>query len=106
MSRTKASILLKWETISEVDSLGFNVWRAIAPTNGECTGKSVEDYTGIVKLNEHLIHTTGKPSEGASHSYHDHSVTPQTVYCYGLEEITGSGERIVHWDLIIPAHTL
>lgn len=97
------SILLNWETFSEVDSVGFNLWRATVLDESKCQGKNVEDYSAVTKLTAQLIPALGGLFQGASYAYQDRTVNPQTTYCYGLEEIDRQGVSIIHWDLIIPA---
>jgi hypothetical protein len=97
------SILLNWETFSELDSVGFNLWRATAPDASMCKGKNVEDYSEVTKLTGRLIPATGGLFQGASYAYQDRTVKSQTTYCYGLEEIDRQGVSMVYWDSIIPA---
>lgn len=97
------SIRLQWETMSEEDTAGFNLWRAKAPADGKCTSQRVEDYTEVTKLNPQLIANSGAFLQGASYSYQDRQVAAQTTYCYGLEEINGEGMSTFYWGWLISA---
>ena len=67
-------ILVEWETASEVDTLGFNVYRGDAPGGGH------------VRVNSTLIpgQTPGS-REGAAYSFRDDSVRAGTTYFFWLE---------------------
>ncbi len=99
----KDSILLKWETMSEEDTAGFNLWRAKAPADGTCTSRQVADYTEVTKLNDQRIVAAGAFMQGGSYSYKDRQVASKTTYCYGLEEINWEGMSTFHWSWLIPA---
>jgi hypothetical protein len=77
------SIILSWETTSEVDNLGFNLYRATS-VNGTKT-----------RINAELIPTLvnpGNPS-GAIYNYTDMSLKNKMTYYYWLEEISISGAK-------------
>ena len=77
-------VLLEWETASEIDNDGFNIWRAKAET---------DPYT---KLNADPIPAQGGPTTGASYSYDDEAVTNGVTYWYKLEDVDTHGASIFH----------
>lgn len=97
------NILLQWQTKVEVDSSGFNLWRARVPMDGQCRHRSVESYQEIVKLTDELIAARGSISQGAAYLYKDSLVIPKTTYCYGLEKISRDGLSTFYWDWIATA---
>ncbi len=99
----KDSILLKWETMSEEDTAGFNLWRAKAPTDGTCTSRLVADYTEVTKLNDQRIAAAGAFMQGGFYSYKDRQVASKKTYCYGLEEINWEGMSTFYWSWLVPA---
>ena len=72
-------ILLEWETASEPDLQGFNLYRAESP-NGFPTGT-------YEQLNQTLIPSTGDPVQGDYYSYADQGVMPGVRYYYWLEDV-------------------
>jgi hypothetical protein len=76
----EGAIQIEWETRTEIDNVGFNVYRAETP-DGE-----------LVRLNEFLI-----PSQmpgaamGASYCYLDQDVRPGGTYYYWLESLDVHG---------------
>jgi hypothetical protein len=82
------SVLLQWETGSELNNAGFHLWRART-----AEGK----YTRITKA---LVPATGSPSMGAKYSYEDSAVARGKSYHYKLEDIDTSGKSTFHG----PAH--
>jgi hypothetical protein len=77
-------VLVEWATASEIDTAGFNLWRA------EAAGG---DYA---KLNAALIPARGGPTWGASYAYADSDVTPGVTYSYKLEDLTLNGQSSFH----------
>lgn len=85
-------VKIKWETATEIDTAGFNIWRAQVE-NGE--------YVNITKVNDQLVGIkTENDYQGASYSYEDHDVIPDNTYYYVLEDIDFSGLSTVHYDFI------
>jgi hypothetical protein len=68
-------VLVEWETASEIDNDGFNLWRSEA-AGGE-----------YAKLNADLIPAQGGPTTGASYSYNDEAVINGITYWYKLEDV-------------------
>ncbi len=77
-------VLVAWETASEIDNDGFNLWRSEA-AEGE-----------YAKLNTHLIPARGGPTTGASYSYDDEAVTNGVTYRYKLEDVDLYGVSTFH----------
>ena len=77
------SVELAWETGSELDNLGFNLYRA------DSASGPWQQLTGS------LIPGLGSSPEGARYRYVDASVTNGATYYYGLEDVetTGVTER-------------
>jgi hypothetical protein len=77
------SVTLVWETGTEVDNAGFNLYRATAP-DGPWT-----------KVNGALIAAEGDPVAGASYSFLDEDLAPGT-YTYKLEDVDLNGVATLH----------
>ncbi len=74
-----STVTVRWETITEIDNLGFNIWRSSDPeTNHE-------------RVNDYLIPSQVVGTGGASYEFVEDSVPAGTWY-YKLETITSSGE--------------
>jgi hypothetical protein len=72
--RTNQAVTVSWETASEIDLLGFNLYRAISP-DGE-----------RVKLNAEVIPLNGPGGViGSSYTYIDSDVSSDLTYYYWLE---------------------
>jgi hypothetical protein len=78
-------VLLAWETASEIDNVGFNIYRA-ASQAGE-----------LAKLNSYLI-VCQHPgaTAGAAYAFLDESAAPGATYYYWLEDIDASGAATKH----------
>lgn len=74
-------VIISWETASEVDTLGFFLYRAEFPDGP------------FVQINETPLLATGDPLVGSSYSYEDRQVAWGKVYFYQLEELERSGNR-------------
>ena len=77
------AIVLNWETASELDSLGFNVYRA-------------QSADGLrVKLNSSLIASQAPGSPvGASYQFADDTASAGITYHYWLQEVGANGEEV------------
>lgn len=79
------SILLEWETVLEIDNLGFNVWRSNSPD------------APTTLLNEELIPSQAPGSgQGFAYSWQDNDVEAGTTYYYWLEDIDSGGVTTLH----------
>jgi hypothetical protein len=77
-------VRVEWETLSEIDNAGFNLWRA--------QGRA-EAYA---HLNAELIPSRGSPIRGATYAYLDAAVTDGMTYSYKLEEVDILGASTFH----------
>jgi hypothetical protein len=80
----EGGVLLRWETRSERDNLGFNVERA------DGKGGSYR------RLNDQLIRGAGTTSVPQSYEYLDEAVEQGRTYWYRLEDVSLTGERTLH----------
>lgn len=78
-----SSIALDWETGTEVDNAGFNLYRATAPEG---------PYT---KINDTFIPAEGDPVAGASYRLMDKGL-PAGTYCYLLEDVDYNSVKTQH----------
>ena len=81
---TSHSVILKWETESEIDNAGFNLYRSTSE-NGE-----------YIKINTSLIPTQGSTTQGASYEFIDKEVKNRKTYYYKLEDIDLQGVSTLH----------
>lgn len=83
---SQKSVTLRWETVSESDNLGFNLYRSRA-VDGKKT-----------KVNRELIPTQTYPgsSIGASYKFWDRPLIPQMTYFYWLEDVDIYGRTELH----------
>ena len=72
---------IRWSTASEVDSYGFDIYRATS-----------EDGPFEV-INEKPIPGAGTVDTPQYYEYFDRSIEPETAYWYYVESISINGER-------------
>ena len=77
-------VTLAWETGTEVDNAGFNIWRSEAAEG---------PYT---KINDALIPAEGDAVSGASYTYTDTDVVKGVTYYYKLEDVDIHGISAFH----------
>ena len=77
-------IVLEWETASELDNVGFNLWRSTAE-EGE-----------YIKINSRIIEAEGGATLRAEYSYSDSTAKPGIKYYYKLEDIDTRGNSTFH----------
>jgi len=77
-------VTLTWETGTEVDNAGFNLWRSQAADG---------PYT---KINDALIPAEGDAHSGASYTYTDTDVVKGVTYYYKLEDVDVHGVSTFH----------
>jgi hypothetical protein len=77
-------VILQWNTESEIDNAGFNIYRATSE-NGE-----------YKKINEALIPAQGLSTQGASYEFVDNDVKNRKTYYYKLEDIDLNGISTLH----------
>lgn len=82
-----ARVEVTWETATEQNTVGFNLYRSQSPEGD------------FVLVNEgEFIASQGGPVSGASYSYTDTGVAAGQTYYYVLEEIESDGSRIRYED--------
>jgi len=79
----KAAVIVEWNTASELDMAGFNLYR------------STSQGGPFEKVNSQLIPASVDPLAGGSYLYTDEQAFAGQMYYYELEaiEITGESER-------------
>ncbi len=77
---TRAKIVIEWSTASELDTVGFNIY------------KSESTITIPTLVNPKPIPASPDPLTGGIFSYTDKEVTPGVNYYYYLEDIDTSGK--------------
>jgi CSLREA domain-containing protein len=77
-------VTLTWETGTELDNAGFNLWRSEAADG---------PYT---KINDALIPAEGDAVSGASYTYTDTDVVKGVTYYYKLEDVDIHGVSTFH----------
>jgi hypothetical protein len=74
-------IVVTWETVSEVDTAGFALYRGESPDGP------------FLPITETPISAKGDPLVGASYQYEDRGLVWGRRYFYRLEEVERSGSR-------------
>lgn len=75
------SVEIEWKTESEIDTLGFQIYRV-----------NVEDDNNITKVNEDIIFAEGSSINGSNYTYTDVEVVVGETYIYQLYEIQLNNE--------------
>ncbi len=75
----ESGILLRWVTVSEVDNLGFNLYRAPAPDSAPA------------RMNDELIPSQAPGGGGADYEYLDEMVAVGETWFYWLEGVDLNG---------------
>jgi hypothetical protein len=76
----RATINLEWTTASEIDTIGFYIYRSENPDQG------------YVRVNLEVIPSAQDSLTGSEYSYIDTEVTPGVVYYYQLENVNMDGK--------------
>lgn len=77
-------ILIEWQTATEIDTIGFNLYRA----------NQIEGP--YQKLNASIIPAANDPFRGGSYQYVDANVMPNRIYYYQLEDVDTQGRTTRH----------
>lgn len=91
-------ITIEWETESETDTAGFNVYRA-ASQGRQCEDIDPAEYAQVNAL---LINSEGGATFGARYAFRDPSVQRDVDYCYQLEDVELSGTATKHAPIVGP----
>ena len=78
------SVTIVWNTESEIDTAGFNIYRA------------KEGSTEMEKINDSLIPAKGSATAGAEYEYSDDDVKNGVTYIYQLEDVDTNGVATEH----------
>jgi hypothetical protein len=107
-------IVIQWQTVSELDNLGFNLYRSTStslPELGGTEGGLIQLYRstsaslpelggtegGLIQLNSTLIPSQAPGSgQGQAYDWVDNSVQAGTTYYYWLEDVDVNGGRRIH----------
>jgi subtilisin family serine protease len=86
----RRGVRIEWETASEINNLGFNLYRA-------------ESLDGLrVQVNSSFIPSLAPGSPlGASYSLLDQNVQPNTTYYYWLEDVNLQGVTTLHGPVTV-----
>jgi hypothetical protein len=90
---TYAAVVLDWTTKSEVNTAGFNLYRADSSTGP------------FVQINRELIPSANDPIAGGHYTYTDTAAVAGQTYFYQLEDVELSGTRTRHDAISITAGT-
>ncbi len=83
--------VLTWTTASEVNTVGFNLYRS-------------ESKDGpFTQINTQVIPTTGDAVTGSKYRYEDKEVLAGRTYYYQLEDVEAGGTTTRHGPIIITA---
>lgn len=82
------AVTLAWETATEIDNAGFNLYRA-STVDGAYS-----------KTNPTLIPAEGDPVSGASYTYVDTNIVRGNTYYYKLEDIDFNGISTFHGPVL------
>lgn len=85
-------VIIQWSTASEVDTLGFSIYRSENPDG---------PFTYLV--NEEMIPAEGELVRGADYQTLDRNVIPGNTYYYQLHEIQMDGEKETFGPITITA---
>jgi hypothetical protein len=80
----RSSVTLVWSTASEIDTVGYNLYRAESE-NGN-----------FIKINNSLIPAQGTSTQGAHYEFIDRDVQNRKIYYYKLEDIDLIGTSTMH----------
>ncbi len=84
-------ILIKWQTATEFDTAGFNLYRKEIPN-------------GVNQMvNATLIPSSGESLQGSNYQFKDARIVPGKTYQYQLEDIDLNGQSTLHDPITVRA---
>jgi uncharacterized repeat protein (TIGR01451 family) len=92
--RTNQGVIVRWNTGSEIDTWGFQVFRS-----------TDNNRKNAVQVTSELITARGSRTAGASYSWVDSTAKGETRYTYWLQETELSGKLIDYGPATMPAAT-
>ena len=87
-----APVRVTWETETEMNTAGFNLYRGLSP-----------DGPFDVKINEALIQPSADPLTGQAYTYIDRTARAGVTYYYELQEIERDGRTNTHGPISVRA---
>lgn len=88
---TSAEIAVEWTTASELDTVGFNVYRnSLAESD-------------LIKVNSSLITASSNALIGGYYKFLDSDLIPNVEYSYYLEDIDRHGNATKHGPIVVVA---
>jgi len=87
----KDSIVISWRTLSEIDTVGFYLWRSESKDSG-----SKDNDGEYIRVNPGIIGAEGGATLGAEYVYRDDTAEAGVRYYYKLEEIDTKGTSTFH----------
>jgi hypothetical protein len=85
------TVVVEWETASELNTAGFNIYRSDNPQGP------------FDKVNSDLIPASPDSLTGGSYSYRDTQVATSGSYYYQLEDIDFNGNSTLHGPIKVEA---
>jgi hypothetical protein len=89
LSYEPGGVTVTWETASEVNTMGFNLYRAEGSAEA-----------AFEQVNAELIAAEGDPLVGASYQVEDQDVGAGRLYFYQIEEVEWSGTRTRYPEVV------
>ena len=93
------SVIVSWETQSELNNLGFNIFRKEVSTNPSDSNELVASYLG-----RSTLCGLGTSTNGKRYSFVDHHIVSDNLYEYTVESVSSNKSFLVSW--YVPASSL
>lgn len=87
-SSKEEGIVLYWQTASELNTVGFHIWR------------SVNDENNYKRITDAIIDGYGNSSSARDYSYNDKMIHEGVTYFYKIEEVASDGTRTFWGPLV------
>jgi len=87
------AVILEWETFSETNNLGFEIFRGI---DGDSTSNLIASYRELISLQG-----AGNSSMGHLYRYIDGETKPGFVYRYFLYDVDYYGQHTAHGPVLV-----